>query len=75
MYIYTYMYLYITRNMGARTLVPPSGRYPGAGGDLFDFGIIFIRKTARSSASCDGPQRAASNAAIESFWRCIFVEI
>ena len=42
---------------------------------VFDFGGLLIKKTARSSRSCDGPSWAASNTAIESFWRCLFVEI
>ena len=42
---------------------------------FFDFGYLFIEKTARSSDSCDGSRQAVSNTAIESFWRCIFVEI
>ena len=50
-YIFTYVYIYIyickihiTGNMGARALVPPSGRYPGAGGYCFDFGGLFADK-------------------------------
>ena len=34
-----------------------------------------MEETAWSSASCDESQQAASNTAIESFWRCIFVRI
>ena len=32
-------------------------------------------KTVRSSRWGDGSQLAGSNTAIESFWRCIFVEV
>ena len=53
----------------------PSERKPSAGGYLFYFGALFIEKTARSSRSSDGPSWAASNTAIESFWRWIFVKI
>ena len=42
---------------------------------IFDFGWLFIDKTVRSSPSCGGPQQADSNTTIESFYRCIFVEI
>ena len=48
---------------------------PGPGGSFFDFGSLFMNKTVRSSPSGDGSQQAGSNAAIESFWRCIFVEL
>ena len=44
-------------------------------GYLFDFGGLFKKETARSSAACDGPQLAALNTAIESFWRCVVVEV
>ena len=33
--IHLHIYIYITRSMGARAFVPPSGRYPGAGGRPF----------------------------------------
>ena len=39
------------------------------------FGGLVIDKTARGSPSGDGSRQAGSNTAIESFWRCIFVEI
>ena len=39
------------------------------------FWRFFIDKTARSSASFDGSQLAGLNTAIESLWRCIFVDI
>ena len=42
---------------------------------FFFFWGIFIKKTVWSSPSCDVPQRAGWNTAIESFWHCIFVEI
>ena len=61
--------------MGGHSLRAPTVDIPGQGGICFDFGGIFIKKAAWLSAPCDGPSRPASNAAIESFWRCLFVEI
>ena len=42
---------------------------------FFYVGGFFTEKTSQLSASCGGPQQAGSNAAIESFWRCLFVEL
>ena len=61
------------RNWGP--VVPPSGRYPGATGHLFDSGGFVIDKTARGTRWGDGSQWAGSTTASKSFWRCRFVEI
>ena len=61
--------------MGGQVLRTPSGRYPVKGGGFFYFDGLFMDKTARSSASFDGPQWAGPNTAIESFWCCTLVEI
>ena len=70
-----YIYIYIYRGCPGPG---HSGTYgneiPGHGGTFFDFGGLFIKKKAQSSASCDGPRQAASNTAIESFWRCLFAK-
>ena len=74
-YIYTHISLYISTPHGSglsRTLLR---EIPGSGVYSSDFGSIFIDQTALGSRSCNGPQRAGSNTAIESFWRCIFAEI
>ena len=47
----------------------------GPGGGLFKFGNLFMHKTVLGSAAGDGPQQAGLNTAIESFWRCILVEL
>ena len=47
----------------------------GARGCFFDFGGRFMDKTVRSSPWGDGSQWAGPNTAIESFWRCILVEM
>ena len=71
---FTLVYIY-PGTWGARAFVPQPGRCPGTGGTFFDFGSFFIRKMVRSSRWGDGSQQAGSNTAIESFWRCILVEI
>ena len=55
--------------------VTPNRECQDQGGVVFYFGGFFIEKTDRSSAPCDGPSWVVSNTAIESFWRCLFVEI
>ena len=74
MYIYI-IYIYIWEHGGLGPSYPDQGDIPGTGGTFFDSGGLFIDKLARSSAACDRSQQAASNTAIESFWRCIFDEI
>ena len=71
-FIHLYIYIYMTGNMGARALVPPSDRYPGARGYLFCVGGCFIGKKVQGSPWSDGSQQTGSSSAIESFWRCIF---
>ena len=81
MYIHIYMYMciyisiYVQEHGGQGTGTPDWGDNPVPGGTFFDFGGLLTKETDRSSAPCDGPSWAASNTAIESFWRCIFVEI
>ena len=70
-----YISIYIQEHRGPEHSYPNRGGIRGSGCIFFDFGGLFIEKTARSGPPCDGPSRAASNTAIESFWRCIFVEI
>ena len=77
-YIYIYLYIFIehisqtqalgTRRVHVTEILGPRGR-------CFDIGGLFVDKSVRSSPSCDGPEQAGSNAAIESFWHCIFVKI
>ena len=74
-HIYIYIYLYISGNIGGQSLCTPTGAISWDRGYFFDFGGFAIKKTVRSSASRDGSPWAGSNTAIESFWRCIFVEI
>ena len=74
-FIYIYIYIYIQERGGPEPSYPNQGDIPGPGGTFFDFGRLFIDKTVRSSRWGDGSQQAGSNTAIESFWRCKFVEI
>ena len=60
---------------GQGTRTPTGAASRDRGGSFFILVGFFIEKSARSSRSCDGPSWAASNTAIESFWRCLFVEI
>ena len=54
--IYTYnIHLYITGVPGPRALGEVRKRNPGNGGTFFDFGGLFIDKSARSGPPCDGP--------------------
>ena len=41
--------------MGGQGLRAPTVDIPGLGGTFFDFGGLFIEKTARSGPPCDGP--------------------
>ena len=50
-----YIYIYISRNIGGQRLRAPTVDIPGRGGTFFDFGGLFIKKTAWSSAACNGP--------------------
>ena len=62
--------------MGGQSLRTPTGAISqDRGGPFFNFGCLFIEKTARSNASCDLSQHAGLNTAIESFWRRLFVKI
>ena len=61
--------------MAGQVLRAPTADITGRGATFLNIGGLFIDKTVRSSRSCDGPSWAASNTAIESFWRCTFVEI
>ena len=63
-------YYVYNQEHGGQSLRTPTGAISRDRG-----GSSFIRKTARSSASCDGSRQAGLNTAIESFWRCILVEI
>ena len=69
------IYIYIYPGIWARVFVSRPGDIPGPGGTFFDFGRLFISKTALVSPWGDGSQQAGSNTAIESFWRWKFVEI
>ena len=67
--------MYIQERRGPGHSCPNWGGIPGSGGTFFHLSVLFMNEMARSSGSCDGPKLAASNTAIESFWRCIVVEL
>ena len=59
-----------------RALAVHSSRKSWYQGDRFlILAAFFIDKTVRGCRSCDGSRQAGSSTAIESFWRCIFVEL
>ena len=74
-HMYIYIYIYIFWNIGGQSTCTPTGAISrDSGGTFFDVGGLFIDEVVRWSSSGDGSQWAGSNTAIESFWRCIFVE-
>ena len=54
--------------------VHSSGKSRDCGGVFFDWFSVFMDNTALGSPRGNGSQRAESNTAIESFWRCQSVE-
>ena len=76
--LYACIYIYI-QYIRARHCFRLKGKHLteilGPAGRLFHFGGLFVDKTVRGSRSGDGPQQAGSNTAIESFLRCMLVEI
>ena len=51
-----------------RALAVSSYRKSQDGEVSFDFGVLFVNKTALGSPSGDGSQQAGANTAIDSFW-------
>ena len=49
--------MYIREHRGPGHSCPNRGDIPGSGGTFFDFGSLFMYKTAWSSPSCDGSQK------------------
>ena len=50
-----YLYIYISGNIGGQGIHAPTGAVSRDRGIAFDFGGLFMEKTAQSSRSCDAP--------------------